>query len=651
MPFAGFPDFDACLVHMMKPKSEGGGGYDEETARKVCGKLQAQTKEGFSWAGSIKEMPGVGNLIRGKALHPIKTYHYEEWPEVREYLEEELEKSAHTLAGKPLLLDHYQVLQGKVLGAEYEDGAIEYVAQLNDPGVMELIRKGAIKHCSVEFEWKSLEQVNGVAPRGLNFTGLSLLRLLEPGDPMSSVEVWEGIVKQLKEAKNVRRDVIEVKIDLTDRASKEMKAFGNKLTKFLEKEDWLQNHPQYLRGPAPAEPGIQPAGGDTGVMRLSNQNGEKPPKAGEPKTDKERFMAHFGIDEEAFQKFYDLLGDELLKLLPERGNKTAKEAEWDTEYINDLPDSAFAYVEDGGEKDEQGKTVPRSLRHLPFKNVQGNIDHDHLVNALARVKQSKTMPEGGKRAAIEKLCAAVRSWNREHEDKIQSDVCDVHPEEGKEQQGEQEPEKDEHGCIIGKERYDEEQDKCVPITTEQQGNQEPEKDERGCLIGKERYDEGTDKCVPITAEARIAFLETSLKLKEQDELTEEEIKQKIADLTAQRDALYKQVEEIAEEERAEIQKQIDVLYAEIEAYTQALAAKITGQAAPPEETPAKPETAGEAIIPSGTPQPPVCVVPVEKLEGIMPSLQAERSMSWGAQRFVQDVKRLIREAKGGDIHD
>jgi hypothetical protein len=109
-------------------------------------------KEGFSWAGSIKEMPGVDNLIRGQALHPLRTVHPEEWPEVREYLEEELEKSAHTLSGKSLVLDHCQVLDGKVLGADYEDGSIEYVAQLNDSNVMELVKDGSIKHCSVEFE-------------------------------------------------------------------------------------------------------------------------------------------------------------------------------------------------------------------------------------------------------------------------------------------------------------------------------------------------------------------------------------------------------------------------------------------------------------------------------------------------------------------
>ena len=100
------------------------------------------------------------------------------------------------------------------------------------------------------------------------------------------------------------------------------------------------------------------------------------------------------------------------------------DAVWDTRYVDDLSDDCFAYIEPGGKKDDQGKTVPRSLRHLPFKNAEGEIDHDHLVNASARVKQSATMPEGGKTAAIGKLCGAVRTWNREHPDsEIESEVC------------------------------------------------------------------------------------------------------------------------------------------------------------------------------------------------------------------------------------
>ena len=49
-----------------------------------------------------------------------------------------------------------------------------------------------------------------------------------------------------------------------------------------------------------------------------------------------------------------------------------------TKEINDLPDEDFAYIEPGGEKDEEGKTTPRSLRHYPIH------DAAHVRNALAR---------------------------------------------------------------------------------------------------------------------------------------------------------------------------------------------------------------------------------------------------------------------------
>jgi len=176
-------------------------GWTLEKAKEWFKQRQEKAKESFSWAGSIKEMPSVSNLIRGKALHPIRTVHPEEWPELREYLEEELQKASHSLKGKPLILDHYKPIHGEVLDAEYEDGAIEYTAKIDDPHIWNLIKNGDIKHCSVELEWKSLENVDGVAPRGINFTGLSLLKNFYPGDPLTTVEVWEGIIKKLKEAK------------------------------------------------------------------------------------------------------------------------------------------------------------------------------------------------------------------------------------------------------------------------------------------------------------------------------------------------------------------------------------------------------------------------------------------------------------------
>ena len=76
-------------------------------------------------------------------------------------------------------------------------------------------------------------------------------------------------------------------------------------------------------------------------------------------------------------------------------------ATWDTAYIDNLPDSAFLHIEDGGKKDGDGKTVPRSLRHFPYKDASGNVDLPHLRNALARIPQS-SLPQSVKDAATAK---------------------------------------------------------------------------------------------------------------------------------------------------------------------------------------------------------------------------------------------------------
>jgi len=78
-------------------------------------------------------------------------------------------------------------------------------------------------------------------------------------------------------------------------------------------------------------------------------------------------------------------------------------AEWSTAYINNLPDSAFAYIEPGGSKDEEGKTKPRSLRHFPIRDANGKLDEAHVRNALSRLSQS---PHGPK--AKPKVLAAAR---------------------------------------------------------------------------------------------------------------------------------------------------------------------------------------------------------------------------------------------------
>lgn len=72
-------------------------------------------------------------------------------------------------------------------------------------------------------------------------------------------------------------------------------------------------------------------------------------------------------------------------------------AEMSSAAINDLPDSAFAHIEPGGQKDASGKTTPRSKRHFPVH------DEAHTRAALSRAPQS---PFG--KAAMPKILSAAR---------------------------------------------------------------------------------------------------------------------------------------------------------------------------------------------------------------------------------------------------
>jgi hypothetical protein len=62
-------------------------------------------------------------------------------------------------------------------------------------------------------------------------------------------------------------------------------------------------------------------------------------------------------------------------------------AKWTTEYVDNLPDSAFLYVEAGGTK-EDGKTKPRSLRHFEYKDDEDKVDLPHVRDAIGRIPQS-----------------------------------------------------------------------------------------------------------------------------------------------------------------------------------------------------------------------------------------------------------------------
>jgi phage I-like protein len=118
------------------------------------------------------------------------------------------------------------------------------------------------------------------------------------------------------------------------------------------------------------------------------------PKGGELVRNKEyRYISPAFLFEKATKIITDIVSAALTNRpaldMPAIARQKALAAQWTTAYINDLADSAFLHIESGGKKDSEGKTVPRSLRHFPYKDASGKIDLPHLRNAIARIPQAK----------------------------------------------------------------------------------------------------------------------------------------------------------------------------------------------------------------------------------------------------------------------
>lgn len=85
--------------------------------------------------------------------------------------------------------------------------------------------------------------------------------------------------------------------------------------------------------------------------------------------------------------------------------RESKGAGLSTQEKNNLPDSDFAYIAPGGKKVD-GKTEPRSLRHLPIP------DAAHVRNALARIGQTD-IPASAKKSALQKIKSAAKKFGIE----------------------------------------------------------------------------------------------------------------------------------------------------------------------------------------------------------------------------------------------
>ena len=84
--------------------------------------------------------------------------------------------------------------------------------------------------------------------------------------------------------------------------------------------------------------------------------------------------------------------------------------------MDDLPDSSFALVIPG-RKDADGKTIPRGLRLLPFKDSSGTLIEPEARNAFSALNQMRRtdVPTAAKVAAWKRVVVAFEAWYESRE--------------------------------------------------------------------------------------------------------------------------------------------------------------------------------------------------------------------------------------------
>ena len=298
--------------------------------------------------------------IRGVAIKAGQSRNY------NIYLSEELKKAAAKLVGAPVYIEHVYATNaiGKVTDASWDEKSksIVYEAEIYDDEIQEKIRKGLIKHVSLAADYEKLEIVDGKIPIGLHNCELSLVAV--PGIPDTNIQIVKEIAEKIKEQGEAQEFI------------------------YYEIRDPQGFMPEHF-----SIGWIDSVNGIKAVFAREREN----PESIQPVA--LLFMKSAGWTFETVQKWLkehpQYVSQETVQSSPLEPSRMTgvMERVWTRRYIDDLPDSAFALILPGGTKDEEGKTVPRSLRKFPHHRKDGSVDIPHLRNANARVGIMLKNPE------------------------------------------------------------------------------------------------------------------------------------------------------------------------------------------------------------------------------------------------------------------
>jgi hypothetical protein len=252
--------------------------------------MSEKIQESFAWAGNIEvykeSFDGDPNarLYKGKAITVTITGNQ------RRYTEHELQLAARSLSERPLSINHTVRLaypENRTLDCEFESQAVEYLALVRDPMFHKMFDAGEIDHTSIEGRARRVEELDGIQPIGVVFTGLSFVtKGTQPGDPETTIEAVSETISEVPLSELVKEDVKTEERQGFRGVSPDYNPDADEQTRAdkAEGEAFAARIAHYL-DPTRTKPGLV-----ADIKRASGQDAKKPPATEGAGLDGELFL-------------------------------------------------------------------------------------------------------------------------------------------------------------------------------------------------------------------------------------------------------------------------------------------------------------------------------------------------------------------------
>jgi hypothetical protein len=177
-------------------------GWTMEKAKEWFAAHRQSFEQSFTWVPTdkLEAVRTVGRIYLVRSPHIGRTLCMDSSGNVHEVTlaAEELKAAARTAIDKGWNLNHGCPVDATTFDAEFEEDAVECCVLCRDEEINRLFDEGKIHHVSPEWNPRSVDMVDGIAPKGLVLSGYAFLTDDQvPGDGLSTIEIYQMLPNHL----------------------------------------------------------------------------------------------------------------------------------------------------------------------------------------------------------------------------------------------------------------------------------------------------------------------------------------------------------------------------------------------------------------------------------------------------------------------